>query len=113
MGYSYSIAELHVMEEIRLLKYMFRIVADLWNWQFHKIVVRTALNSEAIRISADLGLVMTSRAAVQASYKKLKGTVAVKPNQLEWIPTPGQSSAAPVTIAIGLIRSNVPDCICG
>jgi hypothetical protein len=49
---------------------------------------------------------MTSRPSVQASYKKLKGTLSVKPTQLEWIPTPGQSSAAPVFISIGLIRSN-------
>jgi hypothetical protein len=49
---------------------------------------------------------MASRPSVQASYKKLKGTLTVKPTQLEWIPTPGQSSAAPVIILIGLVRSN-------
>lgn len=54
----------------------------------------------------DLHPWMTSRPSVQASYKKLKGTLTVKPTQLEWIPTPGQSSAAPVIILIGLIRSN-------
>lgn len=49
---------------------------------------------------------MTSRPSVQASYKKLKGTLTVQPTQLEWFPTPSQSSAAPVIILIGLIRSN-------
>lgn len=48
---------------------------------------------------------MTSRPSVQASYKKLQGTLSVKPDKLEWIPTPGQASAAPVAIPIGLIRS--------
>ena len=51
---------------------------------------------------------MTSRPSVQASYKKLKGTLSVKLTQIEWIPTPGQSSAAPVTIPVGLIRRAVP-----
>ena len=48
---------------------------------------------------------MTSRPSVQASYKKLKGTLSIKPSQLEWTPEAGQSSAAPVVIPVGLIRS--------
>jgi hypothetical protein len=45
-----------------------------------------------------------SRPSVPASYKKLKGILSVTSAQIEWIPTPGQSSATPVTIPVGLIR---------
>lgn len=51
---------------------------------------------------------MTTHPSVHASYKKLKGTLSVKATQLEWIPEPGQSSAAPLVIPVGLIRSTFP-----
>ena len=51
---------------------------------------------------------MASRSSFPASYKKANGIITVKPHQLEWAPSPGQSSATPITIPIGLIRSTSP-----
>jgi len=51
---------------------------------------------------------MNRHAPVQASYKKLPGSLSVNPVHLEWLPSPGQSTAAPVTIPIGLIRRTIP-----
>src|SRR5579862_887753 len=55
--------------------------------------------------SNDLNKMTTPSPSVEASYKNLKGTLSVRQTHLEWHPTSGQSSSAPITISIGLIRS--------
>jgi hypothetical protein len=51
---------------------------------------------------------MSRRPLVQASCKKLPGTLAVSAAHLEWTPAAGQSTAALVTIPIGHIRRKRP-----
>ena len=70
---------------------------------------RAFLRSEDLRWlpfwgKSQLWPLVMSRPSVSASYKKLKGILSVTSAQVEWIPTPGQSSATPVTIPVGLIR---------